>query len=143
MEPLSVPGTLDSLGVIREYVKAAAAAAGLNKRASYRLCLAVDEIATNIVTHGYAEAGLGGVVDLRTDIDEKTLTISIEDTGTAYDPRQSESLDGLDRPLEQRPMGGLGVFLAIRGVDKFLYKRVGGRNRHTFIVKRTPASSEE
>jgi len=96
MEPLSVPGTLDSLGVIREYVKAAAAAAGLNKRASYRLCLAVDEIATNIVTHGYAEAGLEGVVDLRTDIDEKTLTISIEDTGTAYDPRQSESLDGLD-----------------------------------------------
>jgi anti-sigma regulatory factor (Ser/Thr protein kinase) len=143
MEPLSVPGTLDSLGVIREYVKAAAAAAGLNKRASYRLCLAVDEIATNIVTHGYAEAGLEGVVDLRTDIDEKTLTISIEDTGTAYDPRQSESLDGLDRPLEQRPMGGLGVFLAIRGVDKFLYERVGGRNRHTFIVKRTPASSEE
>jgi anti-sigma regulatory factor (Ser/Thr protein kinase) len=143
MEPLSVPGTLDSLGVIREYVKAAAAAAGLNKRASYRLCLAVDEIATNIVTHGYAEAGLEGVVDLRTDIDEKTLTISIEDTGTAYDPRQSESLDGLDRPLEQRPMGGLGVFLAIQSVDKCLYERVGGRNRHTFIVKRTPASSEE
>ena len=143
MEPLTVPGTLDSLGAIAEYVMAAASAADLDKKVSYRLRLAVDEIATNIITHGYAEAGLEGVLDLRADIDEKALTIFVEDTGVVYDPRQSEAPNGLDLPLEQRPMGGLGVFLAIRGVDKLLYQRVGGRNRHTFIVKRTAASSEE
>lgn len=143
MEPLTVPGTLDSLGAIAEYVMAAAAAAGLDKKASYRLRLAVDEIATNVVTHGYAEAGLEGVLDLRADIDENALTISIEDTGVAYDPRQSEAPVGLDLPLEQRPMGGLGVFLAFRGVDELLYERVGDRNRHTFIVNRTADPSEE
>lgn len=143
MDPLTVPGTLDSLETIREYVTAAATAASLNKKISYRLRLAVDEIATNIITHGYAEAGLKGMLDLQADIDEKVLTISIEDTGVAYDPRQSEPPDDLDLPLEQRQMGGLGVFLAIQNVDKCLYERVGGRNRHTFIVKRTPASSEE
>jgi anti-sigma regulatory factor (Ser/Thr protein kinase) len=38
--------------------------------------------------------------------------------------------------MEQRPIGGLGVFLAIRGVDSFLYERVNDRNRSTFIVHR-------
>ena len=39
------PGTLDALAPIREFVGRAAAAAGLDKSASYKLCLAVDEIA--------------------------------------------------------------------------------------------------
>ena len=143
MDPLTVPGTLESLDDIADYVMAAAAIAGLDKKTSYRLRLAVDEVATNIVTHGYAEAGLEGVLDLRADIDEKALTIFIEDTGVAYDPLQHQLPDDLDRPLEQRQMGGLGVFLAIQSVDKFLYERVGGRNRHTFIMNRGTALSEE
>jgi serine/threonine-protein kinase RsbW len=143
LEPLSVPGTLDSLGAIAEYVMAAASAADLDKKVSYRLRLAVDEIATNIITHGYAEAGLEGVLDLRADIDEKALTIFVEDTGVVYDPRQSKAPNGLDLPLEQRPMGGLGLFLAIRGVDKLLYERIGDRNRHIFIVYRSADLSEE
>ena len=65
MEDLSVPGTLDSLAVIREYVKAAADEAGLDGRRAYRLQLAVDEIATNIVNHGYSEAGITGSVRIQ------------------------------------------------------------------------------
>lgn len=140
MEPLSVPGVLDSLGAIAKYVKAASAAAGLDRKSAYRLRLAVDEIATNIVTHGYAEAGFEGVVDLLAEIDEETLTISIEDTGVAYDPRQHKTPNDLDLPLEQREIGGLGVFLVIQGVDEFLYERVGDRNRNILIVNR-PAES--
>jgi serine/threonine-protein kinase RsbW len=143
MDPLTVPGTLESLDDIADYVMAAAATAGLDKKTSYRLRLAVDEVATNIVTHGYAEAGLEGVLDLQADIDEKTLTISIGDTGVAYDPLQHQLPDDLALPLEQRQMGGLGVFLAIQSVEKFLYERVGGRNRHTFIVHRGTALSGE
>jgi anti-sigma regulatory factor (Ser/Thr protein kinase) len=58
MKPMTVPATLDSLGAIAEYVLAAAASAGLDKRASYNLRLAVDEIVTNIIVHGYADADL-------------------------------------------------------------------------------------
>jgi serine/threonine-protein kinase RsbW len=143
MDPLTVPGTLDSLAAIAEYVKAASAAAGLDKKTSYRLRLAVDEIATNIITHGYAEAGLVGTVNLRAEIDEKTLAISIEDTGMAYDPRQRKPPDDLDLPLEQRQMGGLGVYLGIQNVDEFLYERVGHRNRNTLIMNRPAVPGEE
>jgi anti-sigma regulatory factor (Ser/Thr protein kinase) len=144
MEPLTVPGTLDSLAEVRKYVTAAANAAGLDKKASYRLNLAVDEIATNVIIHGYDEAGLEGVLDLQAGLDEKALVIYMEDTGAAYNPGLHFSHNDLDQPAEQRPIGGLGVFLAIQSVDKFLYERISGRrNRHTFMMNRTSASPEE
>jgi len=144
MERLTVPGTLDSLADVRKYVTAAAAAAGLDKKATYRLNLAVDEIATNIIMHGYDEAGREGMLDLWSEIDEKTLTISLEDTGAIYNPHQSEVDLDLELPLEQRKIGGLGVYLTIQSVDKFLYEHIGeGRNRHTFVMNRTSVSPEK
>ncbi len=142
MQPSIVPATLDSLGAIAEYVMAAAASAGLDKRASYRLRLAVDEIATNIIIHGHVNAGLQGALELHADIDDGTLTIALEDSGVAYDPRQAP-LPDINLPLEQRPIGGLGVYLASRSVDEFLYERVGDRNRTIFRMRLPSTSLEE
>jgi anti-sigma regulatory factor (Ser/Thr protein kinase) len=138
----TVPAALDSLGAIAEFVMAAAASAGLDKRASYHLRLAVDEIATNIIVHGYAKHGLQGGLELGADIDDSTLTVSIEDIGVAFNPLQAP-LPDTDLPLEQRPIGGLGVYLAIRSVDEFRYEHVGDRNRTIFKMYRPSASLEE
>lgn len=142
MKSSTVPATLDSLEAVAEFVMTAAAAAGLDKRVSYRLRLAVDEIATNIIVHGYVEAGLQGALELCADIDDRTLTLSIEDTGVAFDPRQA-AVPETDLPLEQRPIGGLGVYLAMRSVDEFLYERVGDRNRTIFKLHLSSGPLEE
>lgn len=134
MDTLSLPGTLDSLKPIREYVAKAAEKAGLDKRAVYRLNLAVDEIATNIVLHGYQEANLEGQVIVRADISEEALVIQLEDRGAGYDPIDVVDPENLDQPLEERTEGGLGVYLAVRSVDKFTYERIDDRNIHTFVV---------
>jgi len=134
MENLTVAGTLDSLDAIAKYVMAVAAATGLDKKTSYNLRLAVDEIATNIIIHGYDEAGREGVLELQAFVDEETLTISLKDTGVPYNPKQRLTPDDLDQPLEQRKLGGLGVYIAIQGVDKFIYERVGDQNHNIFIV---------
>jgi anti-sigma regulatory factor (Ser/Thr protein kinase) len=142
MKSSTVPATLDSLEAVSAFVMAAATAAGLDKRASYRFRLAVDEIATNIIVHGYAEADLQGTLELCADIADSTLTFVIEDTAAAFDPRQA-SVPETDLPLEQRPIGGLGVYLAIKNVDEFLYQRVGDRNRTIFKMHLPSAPSEE
>lgn len=136
MEPLKLPGILDSLSEIRQYVKSAAKEAGLEKKASYNLCLAVDEIATNIITHGYDEAGLSGNIYLEAKTDEQSLTIYIEDTAMLYDPTTKETVkeETLNKSLEERVPGGLGVYLAIDSVDEFKYERVGDRNRNILVV---------
>lgn len=138
MEHLTVPGTLDSLGEIGKYVMEAASVAGLDKKASYKLRLAVDEIATNVIVYGYKEAKQHGDLDLKANIDDTSLTIFMEDTAAAFDPICKLSLEEekILLPMEQRPIGGLGVYLAIQGVDKFLYERTEKRNRNIFVVNR-------
>ena len=136
MDPLTLPGTLDSLPAIGQYVLAAAAAADLDKKAAYRLRLAVDEIATNVITHGYEEANRTGLLNLQVVINEADLTIFLEDTGATYQPDEVSEPIHLDRPLEERPLGGLGVYLATHGVDQFRYEHLGDRNRHIFVVYR-------
>ncbi len=133
MEPLTVPGTLDALSVLRGYVKEAGEKAGLDRKAIYRLSLAVDEIATNIVTHGYEEAGLQGEIKISAIHKPTTLTIRLEDNGRKYDPDDKQP-KSIGQPIEDRPIGGLGVFLAIQGVDEFHYERAGDCNQHTFVV---------
>ena len=137
MEDLSVPGTLDSLAVIREYVRAAADEAGLDGRRAYRLQLAVDEIATNIVNHGYREAGITGSVRIRADIGRDSLTITLEDSSPPFDPRRMQHPEQIDLPLAERPIGGLGVFLAMESVDEFRHEYVNRMNRNVFVMRRS------
>lgn len=136
MDRLTMPGTLDSLEGISDYAVRAAAAADLDQKATYKLRLAIDEIATNIVVHGYEEAGLQGPIDIWAEIDDTDLRIVIEDMATPFDPAKAPSPEGMDLPLEERQIGGLGVFLALRSVDELIFERVDGRNRNTFIMHR-------
>ena len=138
MEPLTVPGSQDSLQKIRQYLTSAAQEAGIEKRA-YKLCLAVNEIATNIITHGYDEAGLKGNIYLEAKIDRESLAIVLEDTGISYDPttRETVTAETLRKLLEKKDPGVWGVYLAMEGVDEFKYERIGDRNRNILIVNRT------
>ena len=136
MKSLIVAGILDSLSEIGKFVNAAAASAGLDKKAAYRLRLAVDEVATNIILHGYTEGGVSGNVQVFSEISRDTLTITLEDTAAPFDPRGLVFPDQIDKPIEERPIGGLGVFLSKNNVDKFDYEYVTKKNRNIFIVNR-------
>ena len=130
------PGTLDSLAPIRDFVAQAAAAAGLDRAASYNLCLAVDEIATNIVTHGYQAAGLQGDLRVETAVESGRLVVRVEDHGRAYDPHQHDlpEKEDLNAPLHERGIGGLGILLAFQGVDELRYTAGESGNVHSFAV---------
>ncbi len=142
VEVLHVPGKLDSLSRIAAYVLDAAKLAGLTPKATLSIRLSVDEIATNVVTHGYAEAGPTGFLDISAHVDEKGLTIVLEDTGRCYDPTKFDRLACLDLPLDERQVGGLGVYLAMHKVDQFRYERVDERNRHTFFIGRESSADD-
>jgi len=140
MEPLSLPAKLDSLEEIGKYVVRATTQAKLATKAAYGLRLAVDEIATNIVTHGYQEAGICGEVTVSAVLTDSSLTVVLVDGGLPFDPL-SHPLPGeadLNLPLEDRPIGGLGIFLVLKGVDAFRYERDQDQNRNIFVVNRTP-----
>ena len=126
------PGTLDSLAPMRAYVAEAARAAGLDSGKTYSLCLAVDEIATNIVLHGYDEAGLKGDIIVEALQDHEQLIIRLLDHGQTYDPDQISQPE-LEDPMKQQ-IGGWGIFLSKTGVDQFDYTSTDSGNAHRFVV---------
>jgi anti-sigma regulatory factor (Ser/Thr protein kinase) len=136
---MRVEASLDALSEIRSFVGRFGDEAGLDRRAVYRLRLAVDEIASNIVIRGHpASSGAPAVIDVEATISPGELTIVLEDEGPAFDPlgREAPDASALAAPIQERPVGGLGVFLAIRGVDEFRYERRDGLNRNVFVVHR-------
>jgi len=135
---LNVTANLDSLSIIGQFIVDAAECAGLDKRKTYNLRLAVDEIATNIIMHGHEEAGLTGDIEISKEIHDDALIITLEDSGIAFDPRTMDmpTEEDLSTPLEDRAIGGLGIYLTINGVDRFDYERVNNHNRNIFEVKR-------
>ncbi|MCW5977343.1 MAG: ATP-binding protein [Bryobacteraceae bacterium] len=137
MDEQTFPGTLDSLEGVRDYVARAAGQAGFDRGKIYNLCLAVDEIVTNIVLHGYEEAGLSGDITLRADLDADEFVIRVEDHGKPYDPNahRMPHPDDLSLPLEDRAIGGLGIMLAMDAVDDLQYDATAAGNVHRFIVK--------
>jgi anti-sigma regulatory factor (Ser/Thr protein kinase) len=141
VKSLTVPATLDSLQKIRGFVKAAASEAGLSRARSYGLALAVDEIVTNIATHGYEEAGITGDIVVTAEITGASVEIVVEDMGTPFNPLLHAEPQNLETPLEERAEGGLGIFLAQKNVDSFRYEYAGGRNQNIFVMQLEPSSS--
>lgn len=135
MNTMVLPGKIESLPAIARYVLQAACLAQLDEQAAYRLRLAVDEIVTNIITHGYAAMAGEGSLMLSAVLEESCLLIYLEDTGQHYDPCQAPP-PNLHTPPESRSPGGLGIYLARWGVDQVQYERLPNRNRTTFVVQR-------
>lgn len=138
MDKLTLPAVLASLAELRRYAREAATAAGIEEGRSYQLQLAVDEIATNIISYGYKDAGQTAQIVIRGEIRDDVLIVTLEDRAPAFDPRtrQMPKDDELSKPLEERTIGGLGIYLAIEGVDRFDYRREGERNLNIFEVRR-------
>jgi serine/threonine-protein kinase RsbW len=138
MESLTVFADLNALKPLADYVIQSSNLAGLDKKQTYKLRLAVDEIATNIITYGYEQSGKTGDITITCELNEQMLKITLEDTAVFFDPREKLSLEKetLDLPLEERKIGGLGIYLTISGIDEFQYKRVGDRNLNIFIMYR-------
>lgn len=138
MESKIFPGKVESIDLIRQYIAELSQQAGLSKKAGYNLRLAADEIATNIVLYGYEEAGLEGNIEVLHEFTDEGLVVVFEDTAAPFDPlaRELPDEEDLALPLEERKIGGLGIFLTVKGVDDFSYERIDNRNRNIFKMNK-------
>ena len=89
------------------------------------MALALDELVTNAIVHGY---GGGGTVVVRLWVSGEWLEAEVIDEGPAFDPFSAPPPD-LDAPLEEREIGGLGVHLVRTLLDRVGYLRDGSTNR--------------
>lgn len=93
---------------------------------SMQLNLVLEEALSNIIFYAYEP---GSVQSITIDFiyRDKSLEINIMDTGKAFDPTAKEDPD-INLPAEERPIGGLGIFLIKKIMDELSYTRRGEHN---------------
>lgn len=93
---------------------------------AYKAHLALEEMCTNIIKYGYDDVNAHEIL-VHLSQEPNRLTIRLEDDGHEFNPLTSAEPD-LDKPLAERPIGGLGIHLVKKSMSALDYRRENGRN---------------
>ena len=121
---LIIPAAVESLDEIVQWVDAALRPNGITESVISRMTLVIEELFVNIVNYAYPNEP--GSVTFTLYLDS-CLKLIISDTGVPFNPLESAEPD-LSVPIDDRKIGGWGIFLSRKLTDKITYERVNGTN---------------
>jgi len=127
------PARMTAWPAVAAFTADACRAAGLDEHARLRLTLLAEELFTNTVTHGHGHDS-DEPVRLVFAVAPGRLAMTYEDTAPPHDPFASVAAPGEGAPVEERPVGGLGVLLVAAMATDVEYRRVDVRNRISLAV---------
>ncbi len=129
-----------SLAELRHFVRDTLAAWQIPPPVSAKLCLAVDEAATNILLHGYQ--GQPGAIELELQFTPDSLTLILRDYAAPFDPTGFVCAE-LDTCLLDRLPGGLGIHLIREAVDELAYCLAPDGANELIMTKRLVAGAKD
>jgi len=98
--------------------------------------LAVEEAITNVIVHGYEENGEQGEIVITCRATKGRVEIQIEDTAPPFDPLSLPEPD-LTASIEDRKIGGLGIFLIRQVMDGIVYRYENNKNILVLVKRKT------
>lgn len=123
--------TFDALNEMLDFVLRCALEQGFNSELLKKVRLASDEALTNIISHSGLENHNYLEICCSSLPDKPGIEITIKDPGIPYNP--------LERDIEKqalsedKPIGGYGVFLILKLMDKVEYQRENNNNVLTLV----------
>lgn len=126
MSSIHLPARLDALGRLKRFVRSACREEGVGEEDMLSIELICDELAANVCRHAYGGTGEGSY-ELEIRFEEGECIIRIVDSAPPFDPTQRKEAD-TSASLEEREIGGLGIHLVRRHVDRMRYRRRSGQN---------------
>jgi serine/threonine-protein kinase RsbW len=134
---LSVAAKLTNLAGIRNFVRTALIPFCMDEDFLYELVLAVEEAVTNIILHGYE--GKNGVIILLIQPNQRSVKIILQDDAPPFDPTHVPA-PRLDLPLDERPLGGLGIHIMRNHSNEMSYRRTPTGLNELKLVKVYPSN---
>jgi len=131
---LRLPAALSQLATIRQFVEDYCGRQLLPAGFVDPLVLAVDELVVNIIQHGYQ--GGPGEIEIEIQSTREAVIVCLRDQAPLYDPTVRPDPD-ITLPLEQRPEGGMGIYLARLAVDSLTHQVTERGGNQLTLVKRT------
>ena len=133
---LTLRNDLSELARIAEVIEAHGESCDWPMKWILNLNLSLDELITNIVSYAYQDSEEHEIHVTLTERNGSLVTV-LEDDGMAFDPFTMVPEPDLDADVEERRIGGLGVYFVKTLMDEATYERLDGRNRVT-LIQRSP-----
>ena len=106
-----------------------------SERTKFEVCVSVEEVYTNIVSYAYnPDVGDVEIVCETDDSEQTMLKITFRDWGKPFDPLKKPDPD-FDIPFDERPVGGLGIYMVKKYMDHVEYQYENGCNILTIEKK--------
>ena len=129
---------LEELRRLEDAVNRFGAAQALSAELINDLQLTLEEVVANIIAYGYAD-GAGGEICVALERNGATLTLTVSDDARAFNPLEAPP-PNMSLPHDERPIGGLGIFLVRQLMDAVRYAREEQRNI-LVMTKHVPPTS--
>lgn len=127
---------MDAFPSVRSFIEGVGEAARFGRDDSARLVLLIEELFTNTVLHGHG-GDSDAVVHLAFEVAEGRVALAYEDAAPPHDPFATRPPPPERPPIEDRPVGGLGVVLVSGMAERVEYSYAGGRNRIRAVMTRS------
>jgi serine/threonine-protein kinase RsbW len=138
---LQLVASLEDLESIRRFIEQRAKILGVDPSTVYDVDLAVTELATNSLVHGYAERR--GWIEVAMLNEDGELVVRLHDRAIPFDPTQVPPPD-LTTPLDKRRFGGMGLHLTRKVVSRMEYRSPPeGGNEITLVFPTSPQSQAD
>ncbi|GAK59185.1 putative anti-sigma regulatory factor, serine/threonine protein kinase [Candidatus Vecturithrix granuli] len=127
-----IPAELQHLSQVLNTVGAFARQAGATEEKLGQIELVLEELLVNIINYAYPEGQ--GTIEIRyRHSHQARLRLEIFDRGIPFDPLSIPEVD-TQLPLDDRPIGGLGIFLIRNMVESIHYRRENDKNVLTVYI---------
>ena len=123
---LTLPNQRSEIARLQDQLESFAHQHGLAARALHDAQLALEEHLTNVLSHGYDDT-LEHQIRVRVQLNKPELRIEVEDDGVPFNPLAQPAPD-ISKPIEERPIGGLGIHMMRKSLDGMEYRREYGKN---------------
>lgn len=131
---LHIAASHEQLQLVEQAIDAMAESENWPDELVFKVKLVVEELGLNIIDHGYGNDE-SKEIEIRLSTDGGALTIELIDEAKPFDPLNDTPLPDTSAGVEERPIGGLGVFLVKEMMDEAAYEREGNRNRIRLVAR--------
>ncbi len=139
-QKLTLANQISELERLSQWVEQVGRELDLSDRQVFHLNLALEELVTNVMKYAYGPGG-NGAICLEMEADPERLTVRVIDSGPEFNPLALPQ-PSTDLPLEERRVGGVGIYLTEKVIDQLSYRRRRELNELTLVMARGRRTDE-
>lgn len=124
---------ISEIARLNEFVEEIGNEFSLSPEVVFNLTLVLEEAVVNIINYAYPKEDHESIY-LSAKLHNDSIILVLTDTGKEFDPTMAPEAD-ITLSADERPIGGLGIFLIRQIMNEVKYERIEGKNVLTLEKK--------